>query len=108
MRTPFDGTVYDLQTGKGALASLLCMQLDCSALRLLDHAVLQWCPKDNPLRFVLGTIKVSKCLSAAVQYQSSRHTCHALLSQASAQQEPLEVYPAEQEDGTGDIFVKYP
>ncbi len=33
---PLDGTVYDLETGK----------------------VLVWCPKNNPLRFVLGSLKV--------------------------------------------------
>ena len=35
---PLDGTVYDLETGK----------------------VLVWCPKNNPLRFVLGSLKVRR------------------------------------------------
>ena len=35
---PLDGTVYDLETGK----------------------VLVWCPKNNPLRFVLGSLKVCR------------------------------------------------
>ena len=33
---PLDGTVYNLETGR----------------------VLVWCPKNNPLRFVLGSLKV--------------------------------------------------
>jgi len=33
--SPLDGTIYSLETG----------------------AVLEWCPKDNPLRWVLGSLK---------------------------------------------------
>jgi nitrite reductase/ring-hydroxylating ferredoxin subunit len=35
IETPLDGTQYDLRTGK----------------------VLRWCPKDNPLRSILGALK---------------------------------------------------
>ncbi|KAK9812068.1 hypothetical protein WJX73_002835 [Symbiochloris irregularis] len=59
IEVPFDGTVYDLQSGK----------------------VLEWCPKNNPLRFVLGSLK------------------------AKATQEDLQVFPAEVEDGA--ILVKF-
>lgn len=40
MQVPLDGTVYDLETGR----------------------VLTWCPKDNPVRYVLGSLKVSACV----------------------------------------------
>ncbi|KAK3271357.1 hypothetical protein CYMTET_20282, partial [Cymbomonas tetramitiformis] len=35
IEVPFDGTKYDLTTGQ----------------------VVEWCPKSNPLRFILGSLK---------------------------------------------------
>lgn len=35
MQVPFDGTIYNLETGE----------------------VISWCPQDTPLRFVLGKLK---------------------------------------------------
>ena len=37
VEVPLDGTVYDLDTGR----------------------VLEWCPKNNPIRMLLGSLKVS-------------------------------------------------
>ena len=59
IEVPFDGTKYDLTTG----------------------AVLEWCPKNNPLRAVLGAIK------------------------SAATPEALPVYTTQVTDD-GDIFVK--
>ncbi|CAL5218956.1 g709 [Coccomyxa viridis] len=56
---PLDGTVYDLETGK----------------------VLVWCPKNNPLRFVLGSLK------------------------STADPQPLKMYPA-RVNSNGQIFAR--
>ena len=47
---PLDGTVYDLETGK----------------------VLVWCPKNNPLRFVLGSLKVRQLITSCGEACSVR------------------------------------
>ncbi|CAK0779249.1 hypothetical protein CVIRNUC_004726 [Coccomyxa viridis] len=56
---PLDGTVYNLETGR----------------------VLVWCPKNNPLRFVLGSLK------------------------STADPRPLKMYPA-RVNSSGQIFAK--
>ena len=49
---PLDGTTYDLQTGKVPSHRYRTVDaIDCVQ-------VLEWCPKSNPLRAVLGTLKV--------------------------------------------------
>ena len=58
VEVPLDGTVYDLATGE----------------------VLEWVPKNNPIRAVLNTLK------------------------SSAKPEPLKVYPVEKDD-SGRIYV---
>lgn len=60
VEVPLDGTIYDLETGK----------------------VLEWCPKNNLIRKVLGSIK------------------------SNQNPKKLKVYPA-QVDGDGNISVKF-
>ena len=92
---PLDGTIYELDTGKVRL----CWTAVCKATRLcwstlspknlLTHGrpllllkqVVMWCPKNNPIRALLGTLK--------------------------GNQNPtnLKVYPA-QEDQDGRIYVQ--
>ena len=43
--SPFDGTEYSLETGK----------------------VLKWCPRDNPMRFVLGALKAREAANLEAQ-----------------------------------------
>lgn len=59
IEVPLDGTVYDLQNGQ----------------------VLEWCPKTNPIRWMLGSLK------------------------AQAHQAALQVFPVEVDDGA--IYVKF-
>ena len=61
IRSPLDGTEYDLTTGD----------------------VLVWCPKNNPVRAALGTLK------------------------AAAEPIPLPVYAVEVDDASGDVFVNF-
>ena len=61
IRSPLDGTEYDLTTGD----------------------VLVWCPKNNPVRAALGTLK------------------------AAAEPVPLPVYAVEVDDASGDVFVNF-
>ncbi len=58
VEVPLDGTVYDLATGE----------------------VLEWVPKNNPIRAVLNTLK------------------------SSAKPEPLKVYPVEKDD-SGRVYA---
>ena len=60
IRVPLDGTTYDLTTGK----------------------VIEWCPKDNPIRMVLGSLK------------------------GGTPPEALPVYPV-QVDGDGNVYTKF-
>ncbi|KAK9915717.1 hypothetical protein WJX75_003085 [Coccomyxa subellipsoidea] len=60
VEVPLDGTVYDLESGK----------------------VLEWCPRNNPVRFLLGALK------------------------EKSQPKDLRVYPA-RVNGEGKIFVKF-
>ena len=61
IRSPLDGTEYDLTTGD----------------------VLVWCPKNNPVRAALGTLK------------------------AAAEPVALPVYAVEVDDASGDVFVNF-
>ena len=84
VEVPLDGTIYDLESGKVLLAELFCssqynhvlgaLQIDMRCFRICVHAVeqglllslqvLEWCPKNNLVRKVLGAIKVAVGLSS--------------------------------------------
>ena len=69
---PLDGTVYDLETGK----------------------VLVWCPKNNPLRFVLGSLKVRQLA-----------ICSSLQDYRSRQPGPISVLSVEMHRDSNSMFL---
>jgi hypothetical protein len=76
VEVPLDGTVYDLDTGR----------------------VLEWCPRNNPVRVLLGSLKVRRgappcsmhaaCTSSCVHHTSAlpKNTALALRNEAICEQ----------------------